>query len=71
MAETTRDPLMDPLDDALAAAALGEPNPICYATSPDRLLACALAPGHDPPHNSRADGSGVEWTGAERRKRSS
>jgi hypothetical protein len=70
MPESTRDPLMDPLLAALADAALGIPNPICYATTPDRLLACSLVPGHDGRHNSRRDGSGVEWTAAERRKRS-
>lgn len=54
----TRDPV---IVYATAGQALGIPNPICHAMDPSRLLACSLAPGHEPPHNSRADRSGVEW----------
>ncbi len=50
-----------PLVSAIVGARRGIPNPICYATTPDRLHACSLTPGHDGPHNTRHDYSGEIW----------
>lgn len=50
-----------PLVSALTGVRLGIPRPICYVTTPDRLAACSLKPGHAGPHNTRHDHSGQSW----------
>lgn len=67
--------LLAPLVSTLAGRAAGIPADPCYATSPDRLKACARERGHGVTamtlpngrrtyvaHNARHDGSGEGWS---------
>ena len=61
LASLERDYPSNALSSALTGHIAGVPVRLCYATTPDRLTACALMHGHAAAHNSRHDGTGARW----------